>query len=142
MSDPLQTFRIYFMPEKPRKRLDVPLVERGLFPSRSKAREAVLEGQVYVDGSRADKAGAAVSIDADMEVNEQGERYVSRGGRKLEAALDHFPIKIEGRVALDVGASTGGFTDCLLKAGVKRVFALDVGQGLIDESLRRDVRYV
>lgn len=113
-----------------------------MFPSREKARRAIMAGWVEVCGQRVDKAGAAVDEDAEVEVTGGREPYVSRGGLKLEAALDHFRLSPEGRVCLDVGASTGGFTDCLLQRGASRVYALDVGYGQLDYSLRREARVV
>ena len=121
------------------RRIDVELVSRGLVPSREQARAAVLAGRVTVDGSPVVKAGAPVREDALIELAE-GPRYVSRGGVKLAGALDAFGIDPAGRVALDVGASTGGFTDCMLQRGAARVTALDVGYGQLAWSLRNDPR--
>lgn len=123
-------------------RLDRLLVQRGLFPTRERARRAVMAGIVQVDGHRVDKPGTGVTEDAALEVLERGEPYVSRGGRKLEAALDALGVDPAGRVCLDVGASTGGFTDCLLQRGAVRVYALDVGYGQLDYGLRTDSRVV
>jgi 23S rRNA (cytidine1920-2'-O)/16S rRNA (cytidine1409-2'-O)-methyltransferase len=123
-------------------RLDQLLVERGLFPSREKARRAVMAGIVEVDGRRVDKAGTAVADAARLEVIGPREPFVSRAGRKLAGVLDRFGVDPAGRVCLDVGASTGGFTDCLLQRGAVRVYALDVGYGLIDARLRADPRVV
>lgn len=128
------------MPSVPKKRLDALLVERGFFQTRSKAQAAVLAGQVLVEGRQVDKAGTGIVETAGIEVKSLGDEFVSRGGKKLKAAISHFNIDVGGKVALDVGASTGGFTDCLLCAGAKRVYALDVGYGLLDEKLRRDER--
>ncbi|QQR76252.1 MAG: TlyA family RNA methyltransferase [Holophagales bacterium] len=122
-------------------RLDQLLVERGLFASREQARRAVMAGAVEVDGRRLDKPGTAVGPHVGLAVRER-EPFVSRAGRKLSGALDHFAIDPAGRVCLDVGASTGGFTDCLLQRGALRVYALDVGFGLIDARLRADPRVV
>ncbi len=122
-------------------RLDQLLVERGLFPSREQARRAVMAGLVNVDGQRMDKPGAAVAAAALLEVAAR-EPYVSRAGRKLAHALDHFAIDPAGWACLDVGASTGGFTDCLLQRGARRVYALDVGYGQLDARLRGDPRVV
>jgi len=127
------------MPEK--RRLDVLLVERGLCDSREKAQRAIMAGQVMVGGQRAGKAGSQVAADAEVEVL-GGEKYVGRGGLKLEAALDRFQAPVAGRIALDVGASTGGFTDCLLQRGALRVHAIDVGHGQLDWKLRNDPRVV
>lgn len=123
-------------------RLDQLLVDRGMFPSREQARRAVMAGIVEVDGRRVDKAGADVPAGARLEVLAPREPFVSRAGRKLAAALDHFGIDPAGWVCLDVGASTGGFTDCLLQRGASRVYALDVGYGQLDHRLRNDPRVV
>lgn len=128
------------MPSTPKKRLDVLLAERDFFSSRAKAQAAVLAAQVFVDGKLVDKAGTSVPETAEIKVVQLGDEFVSRGGKKLDAAIRHFKVDVVGRVALDVGASTGGFTDCLLRARARRVFALDVGYGLIDEKLRHDKR--
>ncbi|NLN10355.1 MAG: TlyA family RNA methyltransferase [Acidobacteria bacterium] len=122
-------------------RLDQLLVERGLFASREQARRSVMAGAVEVDGRRVDKPGAAVDAAAALAVRER-EPFVSRGGRKLAGALDAFGIDPAGRVCLDIGASTGGFTDCLLQRGARRVYAFDVGHGLLDARLRADPRVV
>jgi 23S rRNA (cytidine1920-2'-O)/16S rRNA (cytidine1409-2'-O)-methyltransferase len=122
-----------------RTRLDAALVERGLFPSRSRAQAAVMAGLVRVDGAVAPKPGATVAEDADLRV-EGGAEHVSRGGRKLANALEAFGLDVAGARALDVGASTGGFTDCLLQAGAASVIALDVGYGQLDWRLRNDPR--
>lgn len=122
-------------------RLDVALVERGMFPSREKAQRAIMAGQVLLNGQKADKAGTSVVNDAVLEVLGT-EKYVGRGGLKLEGALDHFQISVEGRIGLDIGASTGGFTDCLLQRGAARVHAVDVGHNQLDWNLRNDPRVV
>ena len=119
-------------------RLDQLLVERGLFQSRNRAQSAIMAGNVIVEGSPNPKAGDRVNPDIKIKLKEPDIPYVSRGGLKLEKALDHFLIDPTGFDALDIGASTGGFTDCLLKRGAKHVTALDVGKGLIDWSLRTD----
>ncbi|MCC7174185.1 MAG: TlyA family RNA methyltransferase [Bryobacterales bacterium] len=124
-----------------KQRLDLLLVERGLAPSREKARALVMAGLVLVDGARAVKAGHAVASESRIEVLEK-HPYVSRAGKKLEAALDHFAVGVSGKTCLDVGASTGGFTDCLLQRGAGRVFAVDVGSGQLDWRLRNDPRVV
>lgn len=121
-------------------RLDQALVERGLFESREKARRAVMAGLVSVGGRRVDKPGTAVADDAALAVAGPAEPFVSRAGRKLAAALDHFGVDPSGLRCLDVGASTGGFTDCLLQRGAAHVTAIDVGYGLIDARLRADPR--
>jgi 23S rRNA (cytidine1920-2'-O)/16S rRNA (cytidine1409-2'-O)-methyltransferase len=123
------------------QRLDLILVERGLAQSREKARALILAGQVLVQGQKVDKAGHNVSIDSKIEVLESP-KYVGRGGLKLEAALDHFRIQPQGKVCLDIGSSTGGFTDCLLQRGAARVYAIDVGTGQLDWKLRNDPRVI
>jgi len=120
-------------------RLDVLLAERGLAPSREAARRMIMAGEVRVAGELRDKPGMRVPDDAALEVK-QAARFVSRGGEKLAAALDAFPLAVSGRVCADVGASTGGFTDCLLQAGATRVYAIDVGYGQLDYRLREDER--
>jgi 23S rRNA (cytidine1920-2'-O)/16S rRNA (cytidine1409-2'-O)-methyltransferase len=129
-------------PQDPPLRLDQLLVQRGLFPSRERARRAVMAGVVEVGGRRVDKPGADVAEAERVEVLGPREPYVSRGGRKLAGALDHFAIDPAGWVCLDVGASTGGFTDCLLERGARRVYAVDVGYGQLDYRLRQDPRVV
>ena len=126
---------------KATRRLDVVLVERGLAPSREQARALVLGGRVQVAGLRVDKAGAAVNPAAPIEV-EGGLPYVGRGGLKLAGALDLFDVNVDGLVAADVGASTGGFTDCLLQRGASRVYAIDVGYGQLAWKLQSDPRVV
>lgn len=125
----------------PKQRLDVAMVERGLADSRQKAQALILAGKVNVDGQRVDKPGRVVENGARIEL-EQTLKYVSRGGIKLEAALKHFGVSVAGRVCLDVGASTGGFTDCLLQHGARRVHAVDTGAGQIDWKLRTDPRVI
>jgi 23S rRNA (cytidine1920-2'-O)/16S rRNA (cytidine1409-2'-O)-methyltransferase len=122
-----------------RRRIDAVLVDRGLFPSRERARAAVLAGEVRVDGRVAHKAGESVAEDSVIEVAERP-RYVSRGGEKLAGALHRFGLAVDGRCAIDVGASTGGFTDCLLQQGAARVTAVDVGYGQLAWQLRTDDR--
>jgi 23S rRNA (cytidine1920-2'-O)/16S rRNA (cytidine1409-2'-O)-methyltransferase len=122
-----------------KSRLDVALVERGLFDSREKARRAIMAAQVFVDGQPATKAGTLILPHARLEVAAK-EKFVGRGGYKIEAALDFFRIDPAGRVCADIGASTGGFTDCLLQRGATKVFALDVGHGQLDWRLRQDPR--
>lgn len=116
------------------------VVERGLAPSRERAQALILAGQVHVNGQPATKAGTQVDADADIGLIAPDHPYVGRGGLKLAHALDTFHINVEGREALDIGASTGGFTDVLLKRGATRVVALDVGHGQIDWTLRNDPR--
>ncbi|HEY1250446.1 MAG TPA: TlyA family RNA methyltransferase [Thermoanaerobaculia bacterium] len=125
-----------------RTRLDVLLVERGLAPTREKAQAMILAGLVEVAGRRVEKAGEAVDPDAPLTVAGPAHPYVSRGGVKLAAALDAFAIDPAGRICLDVGASTGGFTDCLLQRGAARVYAVDVGHGQLDARLRADPRVI
>jgi 23S rRNA (cytidine1920-2'-O)/16S rRNA (cytidine1409-2'-O)-methyltransferase len=123
-------------------RLDRLLVERGLAPSRQRAVALIFEGKVKVDGQRAEKAAQPVPPDARVEVLDEDEGYVSRGGIKLAGALDFFRLSVAGLVAMDVGASTGGFTDCLLQRGARRVYAVDVGYGQLAWKLRQDPRVV
>jgi 23S rRNA (cytidine1920-2'-O)/16S rRNA (cytidine1409-2'-O)-methyltransferase len=119
----------------PRRRIDILLVERGLFESRAKAQAAIAAGLVLADGKVVDKASNEVAVDAALRAQPAFE-YVSRGGVKLAAALDRFDIDAAGRVCLDVGASTGGFTDVLLRRGAKHVYAVDVGHGQLHDDLR------
>jgi 23S rRNA (cytidine1920-2'-O)/16S rRNA (cytidine1409-2'-O)-methyltransferase len=125
----------------PKQRLDILLAERGLFASRTRAAASVMAGEVTVglDGRRAEKPGEMVAVDAELSVRERP-KFVSRGGVKLENALAHFDVGVEGRKAMDVGASTGGFTDCLLQGGASEVVAVDVGYGDLDYGLRSDPR--
>ncbi len=123
-------------------RLDVVLVEKGLFQSREKAKSAIMAGIVYVDGQRIDKAGTSVSDTSEFFVKEDICPYVSRGGLKLEKALKEFDFHLEKAACMDIGASTGGFTDCMLKNGATKVFAIDVGYGQLDWKLRNDPRVV
>ena len=124
-----------------KERLDVLLVERGLAESRTQAQRLIGAGQVRVAGQVADKPGVRVAVDVEIEV-EAAPRFVSRGGEKLEAALARFGLDVAGMVVADVGASTGGFTDCLLQHGAQRVYAIDVGYGQLDWRLRGDPRVV
>jgi 23S rRNA (cytidine1920-2'-O)/16S rRNA (cytidine1409-2'-O)-methyltransferase len=121
-------------------RLDQLLVDQGHYPSREKAKRAVMAGVVWVEGRLVDKPGTKVSEEVDLELRETREPFVSRGGRKIASALDHFDLDPTGMNCLDVGASTGGFTDCLLQRGAERVVALDVGRGQLDYRLRQDPR--
>jgi 23S rRNA (cytidine1920-2'-O)/16S rRNA (cytidine1409-2'-O)-methyltransferase len=123
-------------------RLDRLLVDRGLVESRERGHALILAGQVLVNGQKVDKAGSLVPEDADIRIIGEQLRYVSRGGLKLEAALKEFNVAVEGKTALDVGASTGGFTDCLLQQGAKKVYAVDVGYGQLAWKLRQDPRVV
>ena len=126
-----------------RKRLDVLVVERGLAPSREQARRLIMAGAVVADEQRVDKPGTLIDPDVPVRLKDGTRpRYVSRGGQKLEAGLNGFEVDVTGIVALDVGASTGGFTDCLLQHGAAKVFAVDVGYGQLAWSLRQDPRVV
>ncbi|GAB6065773.1 TlyA family rRNA (cytidine-2'-O)-methyltransferase [Aquifex pyrophilus] len=122
-------------------RLDKYLTERGIVPSREKAQAVIMAGQVLVNGKVVDKPGYRLKGDEKIEVRELP-RYVSRGGEKLEWAIKRFGLNLEGKVALDVGSSTGGFTDCMLQHGVKKVYAVDVGRGQMDYKLRNDPRVI
>lgn len=122
-------------------RLDVLLVQKGLQESRQKAQATIMSGQVFVDGQRVDKPGAPVAEDAEIEVK-GGLRYVSRGGLKLEKAMALWPVHLEDAVCMDIGASTGGFTDCMLQNGAAKVYAVDVGYGQLAWKLRSDPRVV
>ncbi len=124
-----------------KQRLDLLLVERGLVESRSLAQRFIRAGEVLVDGQLLDKPGADVAVDANISLKAKP-RFVSRGGEKLAAALERFPVVIAGKVAADIGASTGGFTDCLLQRGAAKVYAVDVGYGQLAWELRQDVRVV
>ena len=119
-------------------RLDKLLVDRGLASSRERAQALILAGKVLIDDQKLDKAGAQVSADATLRLLGEDLKYVSRGGLKLERALEHWQIDVEGKVSLDVGASTGGFTDCLLQHGAARVIAIDTGYGQMDFRLRQN----
>src|SRR5215472_5605105 len=121
-------------------RLDTLLVERGLAPSRARALALVLAGKVLVNGQKAEKSGASIDVQSEILLLGEGLQYVSRGGLKLERALDHWRIDVQGRVCMDVGTSTGGFTDCLLQRGAARVIAVDTGHGQIAFGLRQDPR--
>jgi 23S rRNA (cytidine1920-2'-O)/16S rRNA (cytidine1409-2'-O)-methyltransferase len=123
-----------------KKRLDRVLVERGLVDSREKGKAIIMAGLVEVDGKRVEKSGSLIPSSAEVIIRKPHTAYVSRGGHKLEAAITHFSIDVAGRVILDVGASTGGFTDCLLQHGAQGVIAVDVGYGQLDWKLRQDPR--
>jgi len=129
-------------PKAIRKRLDLLLVERGIADSPKEALAMVLAGEVRVDGERTDKAGTSIAIDAQIEVTSRAQKFVSRGGVKLEGALADFTIDPKGRICLDIGSSTGGFTDCLLSHGAARVYAVDVSMEQLDWKLRQDPRVV
>lgn len=125
-----------------KERLDVLLVSRGFAPSREKAKAMIMEGNVFVDGQREDKAGSAFGEQVKIEVKGNTLKYVSRGGLKLEKAMAHFDICLRDWVCMDIGASTGGFTDCMLQNGAKKVYAVDVGYGQFAWKLRTDERVV
>ena len=126
-----------------RERLDVILVKRGLAPSREKAKAILMAGNVFVDGQREDKAGSTFDESKiQIEVRGNNLKYVSRGGLKLEKAMEQFPITLMHTVCMDIGASTGGFTDCMLQNGADRVYAIDVGHGQLAWKLRNDARVV
>lgn len=125
-----------------KERLDVMLVKRGHAESREKAKAIIMSGIVYVDGQKEDKAGTTFSDDVKIEVRGKTLRYVSRGGLKLEKAMEQFGIELEGKVCMDCGASTGGFTDCMLQNGAIKVYSVDVGHGQLAWKLRNDDRVV
>ncbi|MFI3225843.1 MAG: TlyA family RNA methyltransferase [Clostridia bacterium] len=125
-----------------KKRLDVLLVEKGLVTSRERAKTTIMSGIVYVDNQKADKVGATFDENSNIEVRGSTLKYVSRGGLKLEKALAYFNISPEGHICMDIGASTGGFTDCLLQNGAKKVYSIDVGYGQLAWSIRTDERVV
>ena len=125
-----------------KERLDVLLVKRGLASSREKAKAVIMAGSVYVDNQKEDKAGTMFADTVKIEVRGNTLKYVSRGGLKLEKAMTHFDVSLEGKVCMDVGSSTGGFTDCMLQNGAVKVFAIDVGHGQLDWKLRNDPRVV
>lgn len=125
-----------------KERLDILLIKRNLAPSREKAKAIIMSGNVFVDGQREDKAGTTFAEAAGIEIKGHTLPYVSRGGLKLEKALKHFQVQVEGKVCTDVGSSTGGFTDCMLQNGAVKVFAIDVGRGQLDWKLRQDARVV
>lgn len=125
-----------------KERLDVLLVKRNLAASREKAKAIIMSGNVYVEGQKEDKPGTAFPEESKIEVRGSTLPYVSRGGLKLEKAIKEFDVSVEGKVCTDVGSSTGGFTDCMLQNGAKKVFAIDVGRGQLDWKLRQDERVV
>ena len=125
-----------------KERLDAVLVARGLQESREKAKATIMSGLVFVNGQRVDKPGTAVPNDAPIEIRGNTLKYVSRGGLKLEKAMSHFSVTPNGKVCMDVGASTGGFTDCMLQNGAVKVYSVDVGHGQLDWKLRNDERVV
>lgn len=125
-----------------KERLDVLLVSRGLAESREKAKAIIMSGSVYVDGQKEDKAGTSFNDKVNIEVRGNTLKYVSRGGLKLEKAMANFDVTLEGKICMDVGSSTGGFTDCMLQNGAVRVYAVDVGHGQLAWKLRNDERVV
>lgn len=130
------------MPKNKKIRLDVALFERGLAPSREKAKAIIMAGIVYVNNQKSDKAGKEIHEDDVIEVRGSTLKYVSRGGLKLEKAMQCFPIKLEHKICMDVGASTGGFTDCMLMNGASKVYSIDVGYGQLAWKLRTDERVI
>lgn len=125
-----------------KKRLDILVTERGLAESREKAKALIMAGQIYVDNQKADKPGDTFPEECRIESRGKGLPYVSRGGLKLEKAMEEFPITLEGKTCMDIGASTGGFTDCMLQHGAAKVYAIDVGHGQLVQSLREDPRVI
>ncbi len=125
-----------------KERLDVLLVKRNLAESREKAKAIIMSGNVFVENEREDKAGTTFSDDVKIEIKGHTLKYVSRGGLKLEKAMQNFDVTVDGKVCTDVGSSTGGFTDCMLQNGAVKVFAIDVGRGQLDWKLRQDERVV
>ncbi len=127
---------------KKKNRIDVMLVQQNMAESREKAKRIIMAGLVYVNGQIVDKAGTEIPLDADIEVRGKGCKYVSRGGLKLEKAIDLWKFELADKVCIDIGASTGGFTDCMLQNNAKIVYAIDVGYGQLDTKLRNDARVV
>ncbi len=125
-----------------KKRLDVLVYEKGLSESREKAKAIIMAGQVYVDNQKADKCGTSYDENVKIEVRGSGQKYVSRGGLKLEKAINSFNIVLKDKITMDIGASTGGFTDCMLQNGAKKVYSIDVGYGQLAWKLRNDERVV
>jgi 23S rRNA (cytidine1920-2'-O)/16S rRNA (cytidine1409-2'-O)-methyltransferase len=123
-----------------KKRLDLILVEQGLVQTRQKGRALIMAGNVFVDSCRVDKPGTLVPLSAEISIKGEPLRYVSRGGLKLEAAIERYQLDVQGMICLDIGASTGGFTDCLLQYGARHVYAVDVGYGQLAWKLRQDSR--
>lgn len=127
---------------KKKERIDNLLVEKGLVESRSLARSVLMSGSVYVDGQRVDKAGKLVNLDSEITIKDEFSKFVSRGGLKLQKAVKELSIEVEGRICMDIGSSTGGFTDCLLQNGAAKVYAVDVGYGQLHWKLRNDHRVI
>jgi 23S rRNA (cytidine1920-2'-O)/16S rRNA (cytidine1409-2'-O)-methyltransferase len=125
-----------------KKRLDILVFERGLAESREKAKAIIMSGEVYVNNQKADKCGQSYSEDVEIEFRGKAPKYVSRGGLKLEKAINNFSIDLSGKITMDIGASTGGFTDCMLQNGASKVYSVDVGHGQLDWKLRSDERVV
>ncbi len=125
-----------------KERLDILLMNRGLFASRERARSAIMAGKILVNENKIDKPGTGVADDCNIRILGEVHRFVSRGGLKLEKALNEFDISLEGKVMADIGASTGGFTDCALQAGARKVYAIDVGYGQLDWKIRQDPRVI
>ena len=130
------------MKKSKKERLDILLVEKGFFPSREKAKSAIMAGEVLVEGERVDKSGQRIKVESNISVTEKEAAFVSRGGEKLEKALKVFNVNVKGKRVIDVGASTGGFTDCLLKYGAEKVYCIDVGYGQLAWKLQKDSRVV
>jgi len=125
-----------------KERLDILLVEKGIFPTREKAKSAIMAGEVLVEGERVNKSGQRIKAESNISVIKKETAYVSRGGEKLEKAIKVFNINVKGKRVIDVGASTGGFTDCLLKFGAKKIYCIDVGYGQLAWKLQKDSRVV
>ncbi len=125
-----------------KQRLDSELVSRGIIQGREQAKAAIMAGQVYVNGQKADKAGEPVTQEDNIEFRGENLKYVSRGGLKLEKAMELYNFKLEGKICMDVGASTGGFTDCMLQKGATKVYSIDVGYGQLAWKLRQDERVI
>ncbi|MGP1569178.1 MAG: TlyA family RNA methyltransferase, partial [Peptoanaerobacter stomatis] len=125
-----------------KKRLDIILIERGLYPSREKAKANIMAGNVFVDNTLSDKAGMLIDEDSNIRIKSEAIPYVGRGGLKLEKAIELFDIDINNNICMDIGASTGGFTDCMLKKGARKVYSIDVGYGQLDYKLRIDEKVV
>ena len=123
-------------------RLDCLMVDKGLVQSRERAKALIMAGQVYIDNQKCDKAGMSVAENAEIEIRGDTLKYVSRGGLKLEKAMKEFPVTLSGKITMDIGASTGGFTDCMLQNGALKVYAVVVGYGQLAWSLRNDERVV
>ena len=130
------------MQKSKKERLDILMVEKGFFPSREKAKSAIMAGEVLVEGERVDKPGQQIKVESNLSVIKKETVFVSRGGEKLEKALKVFNVNVKGKRAIDVGASTGGFTDCLLKHGAEKVYCVDVGYGQLAWKLQKDIRVV